>query len=216
MATVPRYGLYAIADTGVLAPARLPEAIAEAIAGGAVMIQLRDKHGNRLARLMLARTLREICNRSQVPFIVNDDPELARAIGADGVHLGRADPSCAEARKLLGPDAIIGVSCYNDIAAATAAVADGADYAAFGRFFDSRTKPSAPPASMDTLRAAKQRLKVPVVAIGGITLENSRLVLEAGADLLAVVSGVFAQEDIRGAAAGFRKIIGEFHAAPEN
>lgn len=127
-------------------------------------------------------------------MLINDSIELALQTGADGVHLGRDDGDIAAARQLLGKDAIIGVSCYNDIGRAQLAAAAGADYVAFGRFFPSGSKPLAAPAEIATLQQAKRLLNVPIVAIGGILPNNGRQLLDAGADLLAVIGGIFDQE----------------------
>ncbi|MGQ0659037.1 MAG: thiamine phosphate synthase [Chromatiales bacterium] len=194
---VPRRGLYAITPAEGADPARLAAAVRLAIRGGAVMIQYRAK---RAASTERARMLREICLDAGVPFIVNDDPRLARDIGADGVHLGRDDPPLAEARTCLGGTAIIGVSCYDDLARAEAAASAGADYVAFGSFFRSRSKPQAVRAPMELLRTARQLLRLPIVAIGGITPENGASLLAAGADLLAVIDGVFKRADPEAAA----------------
>jgi thiamine-phosphate pyrophosphorylase len=126
-----------------------------------------------------------------VPLLINDDIELAALVGADGVHLGREDGAVTQARKQLGNDAIIGVSCYNFVELAVAAQKQGATYAAFGRFFPSSSKPLAAPAQIETLRQAKLALTIPIVAIGGILPDNGGQLLEAGADLLAVIGGIF-------------------------
>ena len=193
-------GLYAIADTHYLEDAHLLNAVGEAIAGGGRVIQFRDKKHIAEARLGQAGEMARLCRRHGALFIVNDDVELAKETGADGVHLGREDTAVADARKQLGPQAIIGVSCYNELARAETAQAQGADYIAFGRFFPSRTKPQAVQASLDLLREAKKKLRIPVVAIGGITPENGASLIAAGADALAVIEGVFGQPDIRAAA----------------
>jgi thiamine-phosphate pyrophosphorylase len=194
-------GLYAIADTHTLDDARLVAAVEEAIEGGARIIQYRDKkkHDDR-TRVQRASELAGLCHRHGVSFIVNDDVGLAKQVRADGVHLGREDASPAQARGQLGPEAIIGVSCYNELARAIEAEAAGADYVAFGRFFPSRTKPRAVPADPALLQEARNRLRVPIVAIGGVTPENGASLIAAGADALAVIEGVFGQADIRAAA----------------
>jgi len=130
-----------------------------------------------------------------VPLIVNDDPRLAWDIGADGVHLGQDDPPYEEARALLGPEATLGVSCYNSLDRAVSAQRIGADYVAFGRFFPSKTKPRAKQAPLALLREARRQLSIPIVAIGGITPENGSALIEAGADRVAVIEGVFGQPD---------------------
>ena len=207
MTPLPRRGLYAIADTSWVAPAHLLTAVSEAIAGGAVMIQLRDKAATVIDDEQRLLALLELCRRQRVPFIINDDSQLAIDIGADGVHIGQSDGDIAALRTTLGASAIIGVSCHDSLDSARRAVAEGADYVAFGRFFTSRTKPDAPGATLEQLRTARAELSVPIVAIGGITPDNSRELLAAGADLLAVIAGVFAQTDTRAAAAAYQRII---------
>lgn len=185
----PGKGLYAITQPDGKSIAQVVADVEAALRGGAAAIQYRDKHP--LDAGKLAAALLAVCHAYQVPLLINDSVELALAVGADGVHLGRDDGDLAAARAKLGPDAIIGVSCYNDIGRATAAVAAGADYVAFGRFFPSGSKPLAAPAEIGTLQAAKRSLQVPIVAIGGILPENAGQLLAAGADLLAVIGGVF-------------------------
>lgn len=199
-------GLYAIADTQYLDDARLIETVTQAIAGGARIIQYRDKNHDAESRLRQASKLTTLCHQHGALFIVNDDVELTKQAQADGVHLGREDASLAQARKQLGSGAIIGVSCYNELARAETAQAQGADYIAFGRFFPSRTKPQAVPASLDLLREAKKKLRIPVVAIGGITPENGASLIAAGADALAVIEGVFGQADVRAAAGRYAQL----------
>jgi thiamine-phosphate pyrophosphorylase len=199
-------GLYAIADTQYLDDARLIDAVTQAIAGGARVIQYRDKEHAAVERTRQGRELARLCRKHGVLFIVNDDVTLAQETRADGVHLGREDATVADARKQLGPRAIIGVSCYNELARAEAAEKQGANYIAFGRFFPSRTKPQAVPAGLDLLREAKRKLHIPVVAIGGITPENGAALIAAGADALAVIEGVFGQADVRAAAQRYAKL----------
>jgi thiamine-phosphate pyrophosphorylase len=141
-------------------------------------------------------------------FIVNDDLDLAAAVGADGVHLGRDDAHPRRARHRLGRRALIGISCYNQLERAREAQALGADYAAFGRFFPSHTKPSAVQADPELLRRARREIDLPLVAIGGITPENAGFLLDAGADMLAVVDGVFGADDVRAAARSFTELFG--------
>jgi thiamine-phosphate pyrophosphorylase len=199
-------GLYTIADTRYLDDARLLPAVGAAIAGGARVIQYRDKKHSAAERARHAGELATLCRRHDVLFIVNDDVTLAKETQADGVHLGREDVPLAEARKLLGAQAIIGVSCYNELARAEQAAVQGADYVAFGRFFPSRTKPQAVQAGLDLLREAKKKLHIPVVAIGGITPENGAALIAAGADALAVIEGVFGQADVRAAAGRYARL----------
>jgi thiamine-phosphate pyrophosphorylase len=199
----PRRGLYAITREGYPDAAALAEAVAASLRGGAAVVQYRAKSA---AAETEARVLLDVCRAAGVPFIVNDDVALALRVGADGVHLGRDDAGLAEARDLLGGGAIIGVSCYDSVERALHAEAAGADYVAFGRFFPSRTKPGASCARLDTLAAARQRLRVPIVAIGGITAENGGSLLKAGASVLAVIDGVFGAADPERAAERFRAL----------
>lgn len=187
--TFPQRGLYAITQTeGKSIEAVLTE-VEAALRGGAKVVQYRDKHP--IDAHLLAGELVKVCHSYAAPLLINDSVELALAVGADGVHLGRDDGDIAAARQRLGSDAIIGVSCYNDVCKAIAAVAAGASYVAFGRFFPSGSKPLAAPADIATLTVAKQSLSVPIVAIGGIVPENADQLLMAGADFLAVIGGLF-------------------------
>jgi len=185
----PKRGLYAITQTEGRSIAQVIQDAEAALKGGAVVIQYRDKQP--LDAHYLAAQLLQLCQRYQVPLLINDDVELALTVGANGVHLGRDDGDIALARRRLGPEAIIGISCYNDLEKAQDMAAKGADYVAFGRFFPSGSKPLAAPADIATLREAKQALSLPIVAIGGILPENGGQLLAAGADLLAVIGGVF-------------------------
>lgn len=196
-------GLYAITDSQLTPGAALVPAVAAALRGGARVIQYRDKSADGARREQEAAALNALCRNHGALLIVNDDVELAAAVSASGVHLGRDDPQLAAARRRLGADAIIGVSCYNQLTRAQAAAEQGADYVAFGRFFPSRTKPDAAAATPELLRAARSALDLPLVAIGGITPENGGLLIEAGADMLAVIHGVFGQPDIEAAARRF-------------
>ena len=199
-------GLYAIADSGYLAAEQFVPAVRAALDGGARVIQYRDKEAGAAQREATARALNALCNEYGVPLLINDDVRLTKAVGAAGVHLGRDDPDIAAARAALGDAALIGVSCYNELARAQTAQAAGADYVAFGRFFPSRTKPQALQAAPELLHAARAELKIPIVAIGGITPENGLTLIEAGADALAVIEGVFNQPDIRAAAERYTRL----------
>jgi thiamine-phosphate pyrophosphorylase len=202
-------GLYAI-TSGNSTPGLLARQVELAIAGGARVIQYRDKASlraiDRERRLAEARALCTACHSAGIPLIINDDVGLAAAVAADGVHLGRDDISPEEARRLLGPSAIIGVSCYDGLDLAEAAQAAGADYVAFGSFFPSSTKPLAVRAGLDLLRRARQSIRLPLVAIGGITPENGAALIAAGADLLAVVSGIFGGPDPGSAARAYSQL----------
>ena len=198
-------GLYAITQQG-LPPASLFEKTQQIVTNGAVMVQYRAKTARDTS---VARRLLEICHAAKTAFIVNDDPELALTIGADGVHLGAQDPDFERARTSLGDDAIIGVSCYNRLDRSIQAQRLGADYVAFGSFFKSLTKPGAQRAHRQLLENAKARLSIPVVAIGGITPENGRSLIDAGADLLAVISGLYASADAASVAASYTALFDE-------
>ena len=193
-------GLYAITDSHLIPAASLTDRVAAAIRGGAAVIQYRDKSSDHEQRRQQAAALALLCRNHDVPLIVNDDVELAACVGASGVHLGKNDGSVQAARKVLGANALIGVSCYNLPERAVEAASEGADYVAFGRFFPSHSKPDAVTADPEMLRQVCQYLHVPVVAIGGITPENGQPLITAGAQLLAAIHGVFGQADVQAAA----------------
>jgi thiamine-phosphate pyrophosphorylase len=196
---LPR-GLYVITDMGHATLDALLAAVASALDGGARTVQYRDKGADGERREREAAALVGLCRARSVPLIVNDDVALAASTRADGVHLGEHDATPTQARALLGPDAIVGVSCYDSLERAERARAQGADYVAFGSFFPSPTKPHARRPPVDLLARACARIGLPVVAIGGITPANGAALVEAGAHALAVVSGVFAQPDVQAAA----------------
>jgi thiamine-phosphate pyrophosphorylase len=190
-------GLYAITDERLIAEEHFSEAIEAALQGGANIIQYRDKSDNQQKRLQQAQTLRALCTRYDATCIINDDIELAKAVNADGVHLGQDDTELAHARQSLGDKAIIGISCYNDIELALTAERNSADYVAFGTMFSSPTKPDAVTAGPDIISQAKKQLSVPVCAIGGITEENIYLLVQHQGDMAAVISSLFAADDIK-------------------
>jgi len=192
-------GLYAIsAESIVREPGRLLPAVTAAIRGGATLVQYRDKWNPAAVRLAQAHALTQRCHDLGARLIINDDPALAAAVGADGVHVGADDAAVASARQRLGAAAIIGATCGDSLERAERATEEGANYVAFGRLFASRTKPDAPPAQLQTLRAAR-RLGVAVCAIGGIGPEQTPQVVAAGADLIAAVDGIFGASDIEAA-----------------
>lgn len=195
MTALPARGLYAVTDSALTEQRGLLACVEQALRGGAVAVQYRDKSADPDTALARARALISMCRGHGVPLIVNDDVALAARCGADGVHVGREDAAVRQARQVLGPDAIVGASCYHDLALAQQAVADGATYVAFGRFFTSRTKPGQALATPELLRQAKATLAVPVVAIGGITGANAAGLVAAGADLLAVIHDLWSGED---------------------
>ncbi len=189
MTAFPKSGLYAITQCENKSPHKIIEEVTAAIRGGAVVIQYRDK--NPVDALYVATELVRICHQNNVPLIINDDMDLCLQSNADGVHLGKDDFDISEARKQLGDKAFIGISCYNSLDKALNAQSLGATYVAFGRFFPSTSKPLAFPANIDTLHKAKSAIKIPIVAIGGVLPENGSQLVEAGADLLAVIGGIF-------------------------
>jgi thiamine-phosphate pyrophosphorylase len=198
-------GLYAVTpdeiDTDFLA-----RKVSQAVSGGACAVQYRSKSAGAALRREQGRALLALCRVAQVPLIVNDDLDLAEALGADGLHLGRDDMPVAAARARLGPNKVLGASCYDRLEFAVAACGAGADYVAFGSAFPSATKPRAVRAPLSLYREAKARLACPVVAIGGITRENARSLIDAGADALAVISGLFDAPDIERRAREFAKM----------
>jgi thiamine-phosphate pyrophosphorylase len=213
---LPERGLYAITPDG-LSLKQLLANTAQAAASGMAVLQYRDKAASRAEALLTARELAALCHRSGVPLIVNDDLDLALASGAAGVHLGRDELDQLERARAVRPRLVVGVSCYNSLERAEAAVAAGADYVAFGSFFPSSTKPGAIRCELETLRLARRRLDVPIVAIGGISPENGAALVAAGAHYLAAITGVFAQHDVGAATAAYVKIFkqGHPHSAPQ-
>ena len=182
-------GLYAITDSELLKGKLLPY-VEAALKGGARLLQYRDKSSDDARRLREAETLRELCNRYGAALIINDDAELAARLGV-GLHLGQGDGSLSVARALLGRKAIIGGTCHAQLELAEAAANEGASYVAFGRFFNSTTKPGAPSADIELLAAAKAKINLPIVAIGGVTLDNAPTLIAHGASMVAVVHGLF-------------------------
>lgn len=201
----PLRGLYAVThdDTDTR---HLLGQVAALAAGGGRWLQYRNKTAPQALRQQQAAQVAEVCRQHRIGLIINDDLELALAIGADGVHLGESDGDLHGARQRLGPGRLLGASCYNDLARVDRAVAAGADYVAIGAVFSSATKPGARHAPLALLRQAKARASVPVVAIGGITLANAPQVIAAGADMIAVVSDLFGAPDIAGRARDYQQL----------
>lgn len=197
-------GLYGITDGAPLP--RLLGSVEAAIRGGARLIQYREKSMDAARRTAEARALLELCRGHGVLCIINDDVELAAAIGADGVHLGKDDGRVDAARVSLGPRAVIGVSCYDSLERALQAAHDGADYVAFGSFFGSASKPAAVRAPIMLLKEARARLGIPLCAIGGITPANGRELVQGGADMLAVIQGLFGAADVNAAAKSYASL----------
>lgn len=196
-------GLYAITpDTA--STESLLRMVGEALAGGIAMLQYRNKTANDAVRREQAAALLNLARARGVPLIVNDDVALASAIDADGAHVGRDDGGVAAARRAL-PGKLLGASCYSSIEAAEAAVRDGADHVAFGSLFASGTKPGATRAPLALFGQAR-KIGVPLVGIGGITVDNAHLAIDAGADCLAVISDLFGASDISGRARAYRSL----------
>ncbi|MFT5426427.1 MAG: thiamine-phosphate pyrophosphorylase [Gammaproteobacteria bacterium] len=187
-------GLYAITDTANHSTEIMLTKTEEILRAGAKILQYRNKQSDKNTRISEAEQIVGLCKQYSVPLIINDDIALTIQAGADGVHLGRNDLSITEARKKLGNNMVIGYSCYNDLDRASYAVNAGADYIAFGAFYSSPSKPDAVRATPDIIQKAKQQFNLPVVAIGGITPENGQTLIDAGADMLAVISGLYASE----------------------
>ena len=198
-------GLYAITPD-IQDTAELLHKVRLALQGGAQLVQYRNKATDTALRLKQAHALRGLASEFTVPLIINDDAVLAQQADADGVHLGGEDGSVAAARAVLGNDKLIGVSCYNRLDLAQDAARQGADYVAFGSFFASTIKPNARVATPDLLQHARREIALPLVAIGGITVQNGAQLLEAGADALAVISALFTAPDIQGAARQFSNL----------
>ena len=193
------HGLYVITDGP---RPDLLDAAGLALSGGARLLQYRDKTTDSARRLQEATALKRLCHAHGVPLIINADIALARAVGADGVHIGPEDVDLTTARHLLGAEVIIGVSCMASLSHAQAAALGGANYVSFGAFHPSRTKPMAGHAPIELL-GQSAALGIPRVAIGGITPDNGGLLVAAGADFLAAISAVFRADDIRGTAKRF-------------
>jgi thiamine-phosphate pyrophosphorylase len=187
-------GLYAVTPDSDDRDALVAK-VAAAIEGGAAIVQYRNKTSLPQVRRSQAQALAKACKERDAVFIVNDDPKLAHDVDADGVHVGADDGDIAQARAIVGDDRIVGVSCYDDFERARYAASAGADYVAFGSFFTSSVKPGACRANVELLHRGRT-LGVPVVAIGGITSANAKMLIDAGASALAVISDVFAHEDL--------------------
>lgn len=200
--------LYAVTDNAWLGERTLAQCVTEALAGGATFVQLRDKQADGAALRAEAAELLALCRQAGVPFVVNDDVEAALAVGADGVHVGQEDMACERARALLGPDAIIGVSTQT-VEQARAAEAAGADYLGVGGVRGTATKPEAGVLTPEEFRAIVAAVDIPVVAIGGIDAQTVPLLADLDVVGAAVVSAIFAADDIAGATRELSRIIDE-------
>jgi thiamine-phosphate pyrophosphorylase len=185
----------------------LSSQVESCIKGGARLIQYRSKTLSKIEQNKQARKIKMVCDYYKVPLIINDDIELCRILDADGVHLGENDDSLEKARLILGPSKIIGVSCYNSIDRVKKAVDKGATYIALGACFPTITKPNAPTASLDLIALVLKKFKIPVVAIGGINLENIELLINEGINCVAVINSLFKTKDIEGMARQFSSLI---------
>ena len=195
MSDFPTTGLYVITDSERLDFPKLCQKTEAILEAGVPILQYRDKAADPATHRKRALTLQKLCAEHWTKFLVNDDVQLARDIGADGVHLGQDDAPYLTARRLLGDQAIIGTSCNNNLELALKVQVLGADYIAFGAFFSTRTKKRTVPAGLELLRRAKTELTIPVVAIGGITPDNGGDLLQAGANLLAVASSIYSSSE---------------------
>ena len=189
-------GLYVITDASIADPDLLYRQVSEAIDGGVSLVQFRHKTDDQGLYLALAEAVVESSHQHGVPCLINDNAHIAKVLGADGAHLGQTDGSLIEARKELGTEAILGRTCHGSKQLMEEAVADGATYCAFGRLFESGTKPSASGLSLTQLGTLVEQCPLPVVAIGGITADNARQVLDTGVSMLAVSGAVFRTKDI--------------------
>jgi len=198
-------GLYAItpdsADLNTLI-----QKTKSAIEGGAFMVQYRSKIQDRDVKMQQCAAILRLCREHNVPCIVNDDVEMCRTLKADGVHLGEEDDNIAEVRHILGDDAIIGSSCYDQLDRAKSAQKEGASYVAFGAMFPTSTKPNAPRATLALLKEAKREIQIPIVAIGGITMNNAHNVIKTGIDAIAVITSLYEAKSIKETAETFAKM----------
>jgi len=168
-----------------------------AIEGGAFMVQYRSKIQNRDVKMQQCAAILRLCREYKIPCVVNDDVDMCRVLEADGVHLGENDDNIVEVRRILGEDAIIGSSCYDQLNRAKLAQKEGASYVAFGAMFETSTKPIAPRATLELLREAKSQIQIPIVAIGGITMNNAHDVIETGIDAIAVINSLYESNSIK-------------------
>ena len=201
----PISGLYAIMPE-MRDTEKLLGDVEAALRGGASVLQYRAKLLEPVSKIAQAKALASLCKKYDVPLIVNDDVALAASMAASGVHIGSHDMPCHKARQSLLPGMLLGVSCYDRLDLALGAQSDGADYVAFGSFFPSLIKPNAVRPNLDFLREARQKIRVPIVAIGGITLDNAASLVEAGADAVAVISALFDASNIEATARSFSEL----------
>lgn len=199
-------GLYVITPDGLSSEVLIAK-VAEALGGGARLVQYRRKEVGRSGKVFEATRIADLCRASGALLIVNDDPRLAAEVGADGVHLGRDDGSIASAREIVGKEVLVGVSCYDRLDLAVEAEEEGADYVAFGSFFPSSIKPGAVRPPVQLLTEARAVVSCPIVAIGGITLDRAAELVTAGADALAVISDIFQASDVLARTSAYVRLI---------
>lgn len=209
MKAQPDYSIYLVTDDGCLQGRTLIDCVREALEGGVTLVQYRAKTASSAEMYAEALQLKALCDSFNVPLIINDRLDIAMAVGAAGVHLGQDDLPCAEARKILGEDYLIGVSAHNP-SEAKAALQNGADYLGCGAVFGTATKADVQKLGTDGLAAICREKGLPVVGIGGVTADNYREVRAAGADGAAIVSGILAQSDIRATVKAIAKVSQEF------
>ena len=188
-------GIYAVTPDG-LSEETLYKKVYKLLEKGVSILQYRDKFRSPRQKIIIAKDLRNICNKFDSLLIINDDTNLAKKVGANGVHLGQKDMPCEEARNILGPDSIIGISCQNDLSLAFKAQSEGADYVAFGSLFSTKSKADVQHCSLEDLTSFVKEIKIPSVAIGGINLRNFLTVKNSGVDMIAISSGLFFEEEI--------------------
>lgn len=207
MKPVIDYSIYLVTDENCLKGRSLLACVEAALAGGVTLVQYRAKAAASRVMYHVAVQLKGLCDKYQVPLIINDRLDLAQAVGAAGVHLGQEDLPCAVARRILGTDYVIGVSAHNPEEAVQAA-ADGADYLGCGAVFGTATKQNVAKLGLAKLQAIRQAVALPMVGIGGINVDNYAEVLSAGAEGAAIVSGILAQDDIAATVRRLKSIAG--------
>lgn len=200
-------GLYAVTPDELNTDLLLSK-IEAALQGGVSVLQYRNKLASHKLQTQQARAILPLCRQYQVPLIINDSVELCMMLDADGVHIGADDGNLSEIRARLGQDKILGASCYNRFDLALSAQQSGVDYVAFGACFASNTKPNAAVAGLDLFKLAKEQMHIPAVAIGGITLKNAPLVINAGANSIAVINAIFSADNVKMTTQQFAQLFG--------
>lgn len=202
------YHLYLIADRTILGDRDFLQSIEDAISGGVTLVQLREKESSTLEFYNMAKQVKEITSKHNIPLIINDRLDIALAVDAEGLHIGQDDMPLQIARSILGSNKIVGVSA-STLDEALKAKKDGADYLGVGAVFPTSSKDDAASVSIETLKLIKEKVKIPVVAIGGVNLENTPLVMNTGIDGIAVISAILKSRDIKSAALNLYKKVSE-------